>query len=326
MTPALYLAPSPLLAPSTLSPHPPYSLFSRDLFALPIIMDTIQIYTIAAGGTLSLFALVNLLPLLIPLATRISLFVLKHFTYPYLLHRHRILGPWSRAGVMIQLAYLAVNLFCVLVELSGTGLRVSSFSAAGRRAGTLAEVNMIPLLAGPHFAFLADRLGLSLKTIRRVHRSAGWMTATLVLLHALAAASDGPLPLDNSRNLYAVVVRIFYYLHRCLELNFDREHRCFACSSSSYFLSSASSRTSSSSDRTKSSAWLPSTRYGGTFLLTSPPRASISTSPWRYSRPCPSYRLALSFSEMESFAANCHAPPSCMTRARSRCRYVSPSL
>jgi hypothetical protein len=60
--------------------------------------------------------------------------------------------------------------------------------------------------------------------------------------------------------------------------------------------------------------------------LTSPPRASISTSPWRYSRPCPSYRLALSFSEMESFAANCHAPPSCMTRARSRCRYVSPSL
>jgi hypothetical protein len=84
-----------------------------------------------------------------------------------------MLGPWSRAGVVIQLAYLAMNLFCILVELSRTGLRVSSFSNAGRRAGTLAEVNMIPLLAGPHLAFLADRFGLSLKTSRGIHRSAG---------------------------------------------------------------------------------------------------------------------------------------------------------
>ncbi|KFY55815.1 hypothetical protein V496_06884, partial [Pseudogymnoascus sp. VKM F-4515 (FW-2607)] len=64
---------------------------------------------------------------------------------------------------------------------------------------------MIPLLAGPHFAFLADLIGLSLKTIRGVHRSAGWMTAALVFLHAMAAASDGPLPIDVSQNLFAVV-------------------------------------------------------------------------------------------------------------------------
>jgi hypothetical protein len=179
-------------------------------------MDTIQIYAIAAGGILSIFGLVNLLPSLIPLVTCISFFVSKHFTYPYLLHRHRILGPWSRAGVVIQLAYLAVNLFCILVELSGTGLTVSTFSVAGRRAGTLAQVNMIPLLAGPHFAFLADRLGLSLKTIRRVHRSAGWMTAALVPLHAMAAAFDGSLPLDVSQNLFAVVVRFLHHPPRCL--------------------------------------------------------------------------------------------------------------
>ena len=171
-------------------------------------MDTVQIYAIAAGGTFSIFALVNLLPFLLPLFARISIFVSKHFTYPYLLHRHRLLGPWSRAGIIIQLAYLSVNLFCLLVvELSWTGLRVSSFSDAGRRAGTLAEVNRIPLLAGPHLAFLADRLGLSLKSIRNVHRSAGWMTAVLVLLHAIAAASDGPLPLDVPQNLFAAIVR-----------------------------------------------------------------------------------------------------------------------
>ncbi|ELR08502.1 hypothetical protein GMDG_00566 [Pseudogymnoascus destructans 20631-21] len=168
-------------------------------------MDAIQIYSIAAGGTLCIFALVNLLPLLIPLVTRVSNFVSKHFRYPYILHRHRILGPWTRAGVVIQLAYLAINLFCVFVVLSWDGLKAANFSDAGRRAGTLAEVNMIPLLAGPHFAFLADLLGLSLKTIRGIHRSAGWMTAALVLLHAMAAASDGPLPIDVSQNLFAVI-------------------------------------------------------------------------------------------------------------------------
>jgi ferric-chelate reductase len=179
-------------------------------------MDAIQIYAIAAGATLSIFAILHLLPSLIPLFTRVSLFVSKHFTYPYLLHRHRILGPWSRAGVVIQLAYLAVNLFCVsVVELSWNGLRTANFSDAGRRAGTLAEVNMIPLLAGPHLSFLADRLGLSLKAIRGVHRSAGWVTAALVLLHAMAAASDGPFPLNVSQNLYAVVVRFLYQSPRC---------------------------------------------------------------------------------------------------------------
>ena len=192
-----------------------YSLFSRDLFALPIIMDTIQIYAIAAGGTLSIFALINLLPILVPLVTRIS-FLAKHLKYPYLLHRHRILGPWSPAGVMVQLAYLAVNLLCILVvKLSWSGLRVSSFSNAGRRAGTLAEVNKIPLLAGPYLAFLADRLGLSLKTIRSVHWSAGWMTATLVLLYAMATASDRPLLLGVSQNLFAVVVRFLHHYPRC---------------------------------------------------------------------------------------------------------------
>jgi hypothetical protein len=57
---------------------------------------------------------------------------------------------------------------------------------------------MISLLAGPHFAFLANLLGLSLKTIRGIYQSAGWMTAALVFLHAMAVASDGPLLIDVS--------------------------------------------------------------------------------------------------------------------------------
>lgn len=49
------------------------------------------------------------------------------------------------------------------------------------------------MFAKPHFAFLADLLRLLLKTIHGIHWSARWMTAALVLLYAMAAASNGPL-------------------------------------------------------------------------------------------------------------------------------------
>jgi hypothetical protein len=39
--------------------------------------------------------------------------------------------------------------------------------------------HLIPFFAGPHLAFLANRIGLSLKTMRAVHRSAGFLTAEL---------------------------------------------------------------------------------------------------------------------------------------------------
>ncbi|KFY03642.1 hypothetical protein V490_00110 [Pseudogymnoascus sp. VKM F-3557] len=285
-------------------------------------MDAIQIYAIAAGGTLCIFAFVNLLPLLVPLVTHVSNFVSKHFRYPYILHRHRILGPWTRAGVVIQLAYLAINLFCVFVILSWDGLKAANFSDAGRRAGTLAEVNMIPLLAGPHFAFLADLIGLSLKTIRGVHRSAGWMTAALVFLHAMAAASDGPFPIDVSQNLFAVVgasllcliLVLLLPLFRKLSYElFLRSHQALALA----FIYAVWRHVPSDKsfprayiyyDRTKPSPGAPSMPCGDTFLPTSLPRAPISISLWGYSQQHTSCKLAPSSSETGSFATNYHAP------------------
>lgn len=49
-------------------------------------MGTIQIYVIVAGGTFSVFVLFHLLPYVILLLTRVTLFVSKHLTYPYLIH------------------------------------------------------------------------------------------------------------------------------------------------------------------------------------------------------------------------------------------------
>lgn len=54
-------------------------------------MNVPQIYATAADGLFLVFVLVNLLSR--GVRERIALFMFKHLTYPYLLHRHRLLGP-----------------------------------------------------------------------------------------------------------------------------------------------------------------------------------------------------------------------------------------
>jgi hypothetical protein len=114
---------------------------------------------------------------------------------------------------------------------------------------------VIPLLAGPHFAFLADRLGLSLKTIRGVHwfvddsrtcsppcHGCGVQWASPTRRHRESVCSCCTLPYHSPLSVPSFC-----------EPKLDRRRRCFAFYSSSCFLSSASSRTSSSSGRTKPS-------------------------------------------------------------------------
>ena len=158
-------------------------------------------YAVAAGGTLSIFVLLNLLPYLAPLWKHISLFTSKHLTYPYVLHRHRLIGPWSRFEFLLQVVYLTINIFCLSFRLSGV-------AKAGTRAGNLSLVNMIPLFAGPSFSFLADRLGIPLKVYRCAHRSAGLMTVVLVLIHVLSIVSQGSFLLSQPQHLFAVIVSL----------------------------------------------------------------------------------------------------------------------
>jgi hypothetical protein len=171
-----------------------------------LIMDIILGYAIALGGVLLIPVLINILPWLLYLTFSTPSFVqqaLRYLKYPYLVRRHRFVGPWTCADIIIQLVYIAGNSFCL-------GFRVSNIAKAGVRAGNLSLINMIPLFLGPHLGFLADILGISLSTFQLIHRSARMMSCSLVLFHLLTMlVSNTSFPLRGIVNLSAVVVSTF---------------------------------------------------------------------------------------------------------------------
>ena len=61
--------------------------------------------------------------------------------------------------------------------------QVSDLADAGKRAGTLLLINMIPLYAGLHLSFVADLLGVSVRIYICFHGSVGVMAGALALLY-----------------------------------------------------------------------------------------------------------------------------------------------
>jgi hypothetical protein len=133
-------------------------------------MDLPAKYSLTAGGIFSLLLLAQLIPRTAMPFKGISLSIPEHVIYPYALERHRSVGS-SRSTFGL---YRGV--FCL-------GYQAASVSKAGLRTGTLSLISMVPLFAGPHLGFLADILGLSLNSLLRIHRSAGWMSFFLALFH-----------------------------------------------------------------------------------------------------------------------------------------------
>ena len=163
-------------------------------------MDITIVYANIIGGGFGLLLLINSLPLIIRLVRYLSPLISKHLIYRYILHRHRLLGPWSRADVLVQLIYIAGNICCF--EFWDT-----TISQAGLRAGTLAMINLILLFVVPYLSTLADLLGVTLSTFRQIHRSAGVMAVMLTIFHVLFMLASRPsFPLDLLQNKFAVVV------------------------------------------------------------------------------------------------------------------------
>ncbi len=178
-----------------LSPPPPFLIY-----LLFTVMNVPQVYAIAAGGVFVLLLIIKSVSAVQQFLRALAILVAKHLTYPFLVRRRRLLGPWSRADVLLQVMYLTINIFCLT-------FRVSSVKEVGARAGILVMINMAPLFFGFHLSFLADILGISLSNFRRIHRMMGWMSLLLGLVHALVVVHGDPSFLrDMPKNLYAVIV------------------------------------------------------------------------------------------------------------------------
>jgi hypothetical protein len=176
-------------------------------------MDTTQVYAIAAGSFFLCLLLFNGRRYIRPFLKVINLQVSQYLIYPQLIHRHQYLGLWSRADVLFVSSYIALNMF-------GIGYKSPSIYAASLRAADFSLINLVPAVAGPHLSFLADILGVSLTTYRRIHRSFGIMSCFLVGLHVLIMiANKVPFPLHQVENLWGLIVSA---LPLFMLLNFTR--------------------------------------------------------------------------------------------------------
>ena len=138
-------------------------------------------------------------------------------SYRYILHRHRLVGLWSRASVLLQLIYIAGNITCISLGVSHSRLQISTLSQAGLRAGTLSTINLIPLFVGPHLGSLVDLLGVNPSAIQQIHRLAGVMAVLLAVFYTLVAiGSLLSFRLDLPQNIFAVIVSIELLCHMFL--------------------------------------------------------------------------------------------------------------
>lgn len=125
-------------------------------------MDALAIYAIVAGGIFTSLFLAWTLSTLAKWSTFFSILLTRHLTLPFIVHRHQLLGPWTRASVLLHILYAVINAFLII-------FRAVSLTGAGRCAGELALVNLIFPLSAIHLSNVADLLGISWGTCRKVY-------------------------------------------------------------------------------------------------------------------------------------------------------------
>ena len=165
-------------------------------------MEFTLIYAIATGSLLTTLFLIRIAPSFLNLLGVLSFLITKHLTYPYLWGRHKLISPCTRADVLLYIVYIVTNVFFIAFNTPSTTM-------ARDRAGTLSVINMSFLFLAHHLGFLADAIGVSLKTCKRIHRAVGWMTGILLILHIIMAliAEQKGWSLRKKPNLFAFIVR-----------------------------------------------------------------------------------------------------------------------
>ncbi|CAG8236827.1 unnamed protein product [Penicillium olsonii] len=131
--------------------------------------------------------------MLLPWQSTLKRAFARHIKYPYVLQRHRLMGPWSRGIVFIHIAYFMSHVVIIrFQDRSLVNIRA--------RAGVLSLVNLILPLSATHLSYLADILGLSLRNCRRLHRSVAWMCSGLLLIHVGTSFPEGTANVTTSRS------------------------------------------------------------------------------------------------------------------------------
>lgn len=116
------------------------------------------------------------------------------------LRRRGFLRLWSLNDIVVLLAFWGANFSSLFVFYS-------SMSDTGKRAGRLSVINLIILYAGPHLSFLADLVGLTIPTYRRLHASVATTSLCMAILHVVVAGLDRiSFPLQARENLFGLIV------------------------------------------------------------------------------------------------------------------------
>ena len=122
---------------------PSLSFFIHLLFTS---MNIPQVYAIAVGGVFVSLLIMKSVSSVHHVFHALCILVVKHLTYPFLVPRHHLLGPWIHADVLLQVTHFTINMLCMT-------FRVVSIKDAGALAGTLAMINLTPLFFGFHLNF-----------------------------------------------------------------------------------------------------------------------------------------------------------------------------
>ena len=176
-------------------------------------MDVAQIYAITAAGFFAALLAIRFIVVLRQFLSHYNLLFFKNFLFALLVRRHRLFGPWTRIQVISIILHIITN---VVDVTAGT----ANVKNAGDRAEVLSLINIIPCYFGLHLGFASDLLGLSLRTYRQFHASAGSMFFALGLLHAiirLATVEDSDL-FQASGQLLSFLVRRRSFVYE----SFDR--------------------------------------------------------------------------------------------------------
>jgi hypothetical protein len=165
-------------------------------------MDAPLLYATIVGGCIAAFGLRQCFVWFSQSwGSSVSTFMLKHFVYPYILPRMRLVGPVSLMHLLPQMAYWAGTAVCNVLGIKNLG-------QASSRAGTLAIFNLIPLTLGDRLSITASMLGVPSRVACRVHNTFGWMATVQALVHVLLSTSRHPFDFRDLKLQFALVVSI----------------------------------------------------------------------------------------------------------------------